>query len=279
MTVLVTGATGNVGRPLVNQLISEGARVRALTRNTANHQLSFEADVVVGDPGHPDTIAEALRDVTAVFLNPAAIGSVVQHVLDTARGRALSRVVLLSSFAVRDGGTQTTSIGAHHRQLEQAVEDSGLEWTFLRCGGFATNTLGWAPQIRNGGVVRGPYAHAVTAPIAEHDIAAATWALLDHGHVGKTYVLTGPESLTQIDQLNLIGRAIGRQLHYEEIAPEVFRAAAVGHMRAEAVDDLLRYWAEYVDRTAEMSDDFRAITREPPTTFAAWAKSHAHDFS
>jgi uncharacterized protein YbjT (DUF2867 family) len=134
-------------------------------------------------------------------------------VLDAAKTGDVERLVLLSSFTVRDGETQTTSIGAHHHQLEQAVAACGLEWAFLRCGGFATNTLGWAPQIRDRGVVRLPYPLAATAPIAARDIAAAaTRTLLDNGPAGKTYVLTGPQSLTQADQVRVIGEAIGRQL-------------------------------------------------------------------
>jgi uncharacterized protein YbjT (DUF2867 family) len=280
MTILVTGATGNVGRPLVDQLLSESAPVRALTRNPTGHHLPADADVVIGDAGDATRLEAAFKGVTAAFLNASAVGPFMAQVLDAAHTSGVERLVLLSSFAVRDGDTQTTSIGSHHRQLEQAVASSGLEWTYLRCGAFATNTLGWAPQIRDAGVVRLPYPKAASAPIAERDIAAvATRALIDDGHAGRTYVLTGPESLTQTDQVRLIGKAIGRQLRCEEIPADTFRSAAAAHMPAEAVDDLLRYWSDYVGRTAEMSDDFQAVSKTSPTTYAEWANAHAAHFA
>ena len=192
----------------------------------------------------------------------------------------MRRVVLLSSFAVRDTGEQVYSIGAAHRKIERAVEASGLDWTFLRCGGFAANSLSWAPQIRASGVVRAPYGYAATAPIAEQDIAAAAaCVLLDDAHIGATYVLTGQESLTQIEQVRLIGEAIGRELRFEELPADVFRRAAAGHIPAPVADDFLRYYSQYVARTAEISADIQRITGRPATTFADWVIDHAADFT
>lgn len=277
--IFVTGATGKVGRGLVGELLAGGVKVRALTRDPRAAGLPAAAEVVAGDTADTEAFADTLEGVSALFMNPAAVGESAPGLLAAARNRGVRRVVLLSSFAVRDNGEQVYSIGTAHRKIERSVEASGLEWTFLRCGGFAANSLGWAPQIRAGGVVRAPYGHAATAPIAEQDIAAtAARVLLGDGHTGAAYVLTGQQSLTQIEQVRLIGEAISRELRFEELPADVFRKATAGHMPASAVDDLLRYYSQYVGRTAEMSADVQRITGRPATTFADWAVEHAADF-
>ena len=285
--ILVTGATGKVGRHLVAGLIAEGAPVRALTRSPGTARLPAGAQVAGWDPGRPETIGAAppaspglFTDVTAVFVNLTAAGASLQALIAEAARHGAARVVLLSSMAIRDNGAQPYSIGAYHKAAEDTIAASGLDWTVLRCGGFAANTLAWAPMIRADGVVRAPYGKAATAPIAERYIAAAAVrVLLGEGHSGATYVLTGQQSLTQIDQAAAIGAAIGRSLRFEELPAEAFRQAAAQYMPAAAARDLLRYLAEYVGRTAEMSPDIEAITGRPATTFKDWAAEHAASFT
>jgi len=277
--ILVTGATGKVGRHLVAGLLGEGAAVRALTRDPASAKLPPAADLARFDPDQPETISRALVGTTAVFINATAVGSQITGLMTAAASAGVGRAVLLSSFTVRDHGAQPYSIGAQHQALEAAVAASPLDWAFLRCGGFAANTLAWAPAIRAEGVVRAPYLQAATAPIAEQDIAAAAvTVLLGDGHSGARYVLTGPQSLTQAEQAHAIGVAVGRNLQTEELPPEVFRRAASAHMAPAAVDDMLRHFASYVGRTAEMSPDLEKLTGRAGTTFAEWAHEHAARF-
>ena len=277
--ILVTGATGKVGRHLVAGLLAEGAPVRALTRKPEAADLPAGAEVARIDPGEPETIAAAVAGTASVFINATAVGAFITDLMTEAARAGTRTAVLLSSFAVRDDGAQPYAIGAQHKALEDMVAASGLDWTFLRCGGFAANTLGWAPMIRAEGVVRAPYLNAATAPIAEEDIAAAAVrVLLGDGHAGARYVLTGPESITQAEQAQAIGAAIGRTLRTEELPPDAFRKAASAHMPAAAVDDLLRYWAEYAGRTAEMSPDLEKVAGRPAMTFAEWATGHAASF-
>lgn len=278
--ILVTGATGNVGRPLVAGLLAEGQSVRALTRDPSTANLPPAAELALFDPAQPETLAAALTGVTAVFINATAVGPAIVDLVTAASTAGVGRAVLLSSLAVQDDGPQTSSIGARHKVLEDTVEASTPRWTFLRCGGFATNTLSWAAQIRATGVVRVPYPQASSAPIAEQDIAtAAITVLLDEGHAGTRYVLTGPQSLTQAEQVQAIGAAIGRDLRIEELPPEVFRQAATAHMPAAVVEDLLRYYAEYNGRPAQMSPDLDKLLTRPAATFADWANEHAASFS
>lgn len=277
--ILVTGATGKVGRHLVTGLLAEGAAVRALTRNPGQADLPPAAEVTRWDPGEPGTAAAALEGTTAVFINATAVGQVITALMAAAPRAGVRRAVVLSSMTVRDNGAQPYFIGAQHKNLEDAVAAMVPEQTFLRCGEFAANKLAWAPTIRAEGVVRAPYPDAATAPIAERDIAAAAIrALLDDGHAGARYVLTGRESLTQVEQAQVIGGAAGRQVRFEELSAEAFRAAATAHMPAAAVDDMLRYFAAYAGRTAEMSADLEAVIGRPGTTFTAWAAEHAASF-
>lgn len=277
--ILVTGATGKVGRRLVTGLLDEGVPVRALTRGSGDPGLPEGAELARWDPGRPATLTAALAGTTAVFINMTAVGGVIGELMTAASLAGTGRAVMLSSLTVQDNGVQPYSIGAHHKAAEDQVRASGLAATFLRCGGFAANTLAWAPMIRAEGVVRAPYADAATAPIAERDIAAAAArVLLDDGHAGARYVLTGRESLTQAGQAQAIGAAIGRALRFEELSPEQFRQAAAAYLPAAAADDMLRYLSGYVGRTAQMSPDLEKITGQPATTFADWAAGHAASF-
>src|SRR5262245_24042740 len=147
--ILVTGATGHVGRHVVSQLLHTGAAVRALARNPAAAGLPSGVDVVRGDLATPDTLNTGLHGVEAVFLVwPGLRADLAPAVLDVI-GKHARRIVFLSSLGIRDDlSQQPDSVNALHADIERLIEQSGLEWTFLRPGGFATNTLWWVPQIR-----------------------------------------------------------------------------------------------------------------------------------
>ncbi len=278
-TILVTGATGNVGRPLVAGLLADGARVRALTRDPATAGFPPGVAVVGGDYAAPGLLAEAVRGADAVFVNIGALREHAGELIAAARGAGVSKIVMLSSIAVRDEGDQVLSLGRQHKAVEDAIKAAGVDWTILRCGGFATNTLTWATSVQAEGVVRFPYGEAALALIAEQDIAAAAVrVLLDSGHNGQTYTLTGAESLTQIRQAEAIGKAIGRQVRFEELSPEQFRQFATQYFPAPVVEDLLTALASYVGQTAYMTADLEKIIGRPATSYAQWAVQHADAF-
>jgi len=275
-TILVTGATGNVGRPLVASLLAGGARVRALTRDPAAAGFPPGVAVAGGDYAAPGILVEAVRGADAVFVNIGALREHAGELIAAARGAGVSKIVMLSSIAVRDEGDQVLSLGRQHKAVEDAVKAAGVDWTILRCGGFATNTLTWAASVRAEGVVRFPYGEAALALIAEQDIAAAAVrVLLDPGHAGQTYTLTGAESLTQIRQAEAIGKAIGRPVRFEELSPEQFRQSATQHFPAPVVEDLLKALASYVGQTAYMTADLEKIIGRPATSYGQWAVQHA----
>jgi uncharacterized protein YbjT (DUF2867 family) len=281
--ILVTGATGNVGRQVVSQLLSAGARVRALTRNPDSADLPQEVEVVRGDMSAPETLdGRRLEGVEAVFLVWRSMGVDAAPFVNAVAKRA-RRIVFLSSAAVRDDvGKQTNPIGQAHADIERLIENSGLEWTHLRPGGFATNARWWwGPQIRVGDVVRWPYGDAAWAPIDERDIAAvAVRALTEKGqkYIGGKYYLTGEQSLSQIEQVKTIGEAIGRPLRFEELTPEAAREPLSALFSPMAAEMMLSSWAKMSSELAVITNTVAEITGVRARTFRQWAIEHAGEF-
>jgi len=277
--ILVTGATGNVGREVVNLLLSGGEKVVAVTRNPAKAALPDGAHMVGGDPSRPQTLMPALRGVDVVFISPRALGDATAELLKLAAEQGAQRVVLLSAVTVQDGGGEKRFADAF-KAVEDAAKASGLPWTILRSAEYASNNLMWAPQIRSTGKVKGAYGDAANSTIHERDIAAVSaLALVDAAHAGHTYVLTGPQSLSQRDRVRLIGEAIGREVSWEEISPQQVRQAMLAQGLPEDVpDSLLGYWSGLVQQPGPSSDTVEQVLGRPALTFAEWAVEHAAAF-
>ncbi len=282
--ILVIGATGNIGREVLAQLPATGARVRALVRNPGSAGLPPHVEVVRGDLTLAGGLEECLDGIDAVFLvwcaPPAAVAPALELIAKHAR-----RIVFLSSpYKTAHPffqGAQPNPVAALHAEIERLIEASGRQWTFLRPGMFAANArFWWAPLIRAGGdVVRWPHLAAPTAPIHERDIAAvAVRALCDDGHAGAEYVLTGPQSLTQFEQISTIGGVIGRSLRPEEISPEAARMELLSLMPASVVNMLLDAWAAAIGQPALVTSTVAEITGGPARTFRDWAADHAAEF-
>jgi len=279
--ILVTGATGNVGRELVAQLRAAGRAVRALTRNPKSANLPGNIEVVGGDlsaPGTLDACFDGIDDVFLVWVAPfAAAGAAIDRIASRAK-----RVVLLSSPQRTNHPffQQPNGLRAVHAGLEQLVETSGLRWTVLRPGVFALNCLNWwGPQIASGDVVRWAHANAETAPIHERDIAtSAARVLCEEGHDGRDYVLTGPEPVTQRQQVEIIGDVVGRPLRFEEISEEAARNEMLAMMPPPIADMLLRAYAAAVDRPAFVTSTVAELTGTPAASFRQWVQDHASDF-
>src|SRR5215207_8320805 len=212
--ILVTGATGTIGRPLIDLLLGEGARVRAVTRNPQAAGLPADVEVAEGDPSRPGTLAPFLEGVTALFLHPRAVGIAAVELLALAREQSVQRVIVLSAINVDDELAYQPSRfnGDRNKEVEDAVTRGGLPWVSLRSSSFAINTLhAWGAQIRAADVVYGPYAAFAEAPIHERDLAAViARALLDDQLVGQRIAVTGPQSFTHAEMVAIIGDVIGR---------------------------------------------------------------------
>lgn len=273
--ILIIGATGNVGSQVLSQLATTSAQVRAMVRNPEASRFPPQVEVVRGDLTLPETLDACLDGIDSVFLvwtaPPATASAVLEWIAKSAR-----RIVFLSAplKTAHPFFQQPNPLRPIAEQMERLIETSRLEWTFLRPGMFAGNARHWwGPQIRAGGVVRWPYLSAPTAPIDERDIAAiAVRSLREDESVGAEYVLTGPQSLTQLEQLSTIGRVIGRSLKIEEISPEEARQEL--HIPAMLLDA----WGAAIGRPAFVTSTVADITGRPARTFLDWATDHVAEF-
>lgn len=256
--ILVVGSSGNVGRHLVAELEQRGTPWVPLT----------------GRLEDSDSLAAALTDVDVVFLVwPFLTTEHAPAVLDAIGDR---RVVYVSSIGVGGPDESADHIFGMHADMERRIDASGVPRTFLRADTIASNTLGWAQQIRSTGVVRGPLTPA-TAVVDPRDIAAvAVSALLDETHAGQTYLLTGPRPISRPEQVAAIGTAIGRELRFDEVPVDEARAQMLADGRPPLLVDALLSAAENRAASTQVTSTVEDVTGAPPRDFARWALDH-HD--
>lgn len=271
MTILVTGATGSVGRHVVDRLVQSGQRVRALTRNPARADLPGEVEVVAGDLTALETVAPALDGVTGMHLitfggDDYAALRTAPEIMELATKAGVRRVTVL--------------LGGEKGPVEQAVEASDLEWTHLQPVEFMANALEWAESIRAEDVVREAFGSRLSAMVHEADIGAvAATALVEDGHAGKTYTLTGPEVLTVPRKVRTIAAAIGRDIEFVELTEE---QARMRWRESGYPDEVIEFFVFVHGNTPPMGytvvPTVEEVTGRPPRTFAQWAAEHADAF-
>lgn len=271
--ILVTGATGSVGRHVIAQLLDQGVAVRAMVRDPEGADLPVGAEVVRGDLGDPASLEAALTGARSVFLLWPSFSAEGSLPVAEALGRHVRHVVYLSAEAAAADSESVWAV------VERRIRECGVEWTFLRPTGFAKNTLEWADQIRVG-VVRAPFGAAARSLIDERDIAAvAARALTEDGHRGETYVLTGPTTVTQADQARIIGEVIGRPVRWEEQSREDARPGVIAAFGDESLaEGSLDVWAGFVTRPERVTATVEEVTGRPARSFREWATAHAEEF-
>ncbi|MHA6617097.1 NAD(P)H-binding protein [Pseudonocardia sp. DLS-67] len=263
--IVVTGATGNVGRPLVEALAAAGEKVRAVSRRPPDVPAAVEA--VPADLLRPGTLQPAVAGAEALFLLTSAdvhgAAADLDAVLDVARNGGVRRVVLLSSIGV---GT-----GRHPSGLEESVTASGLGWTLLRPGAFASNDLAWAEPVRTARTVHTPFpdvAVPVVDPVDIADVAAAV--LLGDGHAGRTYELTGPAPVAPRQRVAAIGAALGEEVRLVEQTRAEARSQMLGFMPAPVVEATLGALGEPTPAEQRVSPDVERLLARPPRPYAEW---------
>jgi uncharacterized protein YbjT (DUF2867 family) len=269
--ILVTGATGNVGRNVVRQLLDEGEKVRVLLHGPG--ALPDEVEVVRGDL--TQVPAAALDGVDRVFLFPLI--EAVSGFVDVAVKASVEHIVMLSTAAVTFA--EPGWVGERHREVEAAVTASGLSWSFVRPGAFMANDLVWAPQVKDG-VVRAAYGDATSAPIDERDVAAVAVRALVERHTRQAHILSGPESLTQVERVRILAEVLGRPVRFEEQSRQDARERLLKlGLTESAIEFGMDIQASSVNITAEVLPAVEEITGRPAHTYAEWVAHRAADFS
>ncbi|MGI5240662.1 NAD(P)H-binding protein [Dactylosporangium sp. CA-139066] len=279
---MVIGATGHIGRELVRELDARGAAFRVLARDPARAAgLPERVERVVGDLDTPATLAPALDGVERLFLLVPGIGiDHTAHAIAAAQAAGVRHIVYLSSYAVI--GDPMPAMGRWHHEREQLIRASGIPATFLRPCGFMTNAFDWLPTLREAGYVLDPIGPGRAAPIDPADIAAvAAVTLTEDGHQGKEYLLTGGEVFTVAEQVQILAKALGRDIEIRTVAtPAEAVRFRYPHGAPPALADALIEGLNLMraDTTGVCSDAVQRLLGREPRTFADWCAHNAHAF-
>lgn len=273
MTILVSGATGTIGRRVVAQLAEAGHAVRALTRRPAAADLPAGVEIVEGDLARPHSVASALRGVTALHLIALAGDD---H-------RPLATAPDIVGAAVEAGVKRITVLTGTDEELAtaRAVEASGLDWTHVRPAvEYMANRLLWADAIRAAGVVHDGFVGRRDAMVHEADVAAViATALTEGGHAGRTYAPTGPDAITRRDAARIISEVIGRPVRLEEQTEDEVRADLLAQgLEPGAVDFVVSYEADPPAAASTVTSVVEDVTGRPPRSFRDWVAEHAAAF-
>jgi uncharacterized protein YbjT (DUF2867 family) len=280
--VLVTGATGTIGRDVARQLSGKGVSVRAGVRDQAKARKQFGADIALVplDFENEKTFSEALEGVEKVFLLPPLLPNqleVMNAFVDAAKRTGVRHIVKLSAIGI-DDETQPMAIKGHAAN-EQHIRESGLEFTFLRPNSFMQNFITYFPP-RNGAIYL-PWGNGTASFVDTRDVASvAAKALTSDGHGGRIYALTGPATLGIAEVALILSEVTGREFKYIDVPEAAARdgmlQAGVPQWQVELVLEL--HAVNKQNRWSAVTSDIETITGTPPTDFAQFARDHADKF-
>jgi uncharacterized protein YbjT (DUF2867 family) len=283
--ILVSGATGRVGQNLVRALAAGGADVRAIARDpdTARRALGPGIEIVQADLEEPESLAGAMRDVDKAFLLPPACMRQVKlesNFIDAAQRAGIRHVVKLS--IVSADPKSPGPIPQWHGMAEKRLEMSGVPFTHLRPNFYMQNLLWFAHPIREIDTFCLPLGDARTALVDVRDVAdAAAAVLLGEGHEGRTYTLTGPQSLDFAAVAEALSEAVGRAIAYKAITAQEFKAIILKHwnMLEAYADATVSVWRGIsAGSYAAPTGDVATILGREPRVFAKFAREHADVF-
>ncbi|MFE6610705.1 SDR family oxidoreductase [Amycolatopsis sp. NPDC057786] len=277
--IVVTGATGNIGRPLTQALAEAGEQVTAVSRHVAAAPAGGRH--VVADLADPAGLGQALAGAKALFLllsgDLHAVGANPADIVARAVATGVRRVVLLSSLGVATRPFGTTRVAM--RVLEDVVRESGVDWAILRPGGFASNALWWAESVRSRQVVAAPFGDTGVPIVDPADIAeVAAACLLDDRHLGEVYELTGPEVITPREQAEVLAAVLGSPVRFHELTRAEAKAGMAESMPAELADDTLDILSSPTPAELRVSPDVQRILGRAPRSFADWAARNVAAF-
>jgi uncharacterized protein YbjT (DUF2867 family) len=279
---LVAGATGRVGRLVARQLLALGRDVRLSSRRRPEEATLNRAAWVPSDFGDPATMQEAAKGTRSAFLYTPEV-SLSGPLAEAVVSAGVTHAVLLSSAAVAKVLNDDNPVARRHRAFEMAMAATGLDLTILRPDTFASNALQWAAPIRRDAIVRLPFPRAMRNPIHECDIAAAAVSALCDPllHAGRAYSLTGPEVLTQAEQVRAIAEVVGHDIVLRELSPQEALAEWTSGERAlppAVAQRLIDYLEKSVTVVPALSADLARVVGRPARTFSAWCRDHREAF-
>ncbi|GAA3154660.1 NAD(P)H-binding protein [Planomonospora alba] len=278
--IVVTGATGNVGRPLVRALAAGGGQVTATSRGISAADVPEGVGHRRADLADAGSLRPVLDGADALFLQSGGAAHALdpRAILDAAEAGGVRRVVLLSSQGVATR-PQSASHGLLMRSIEDAVRQSGMEWTILRPGGFASNTYAWAEAVRTTRTVTAPFGDVGLPAVDPVDIAeVAAAALREDGHGGQVYELTGPAPVTPRQQAEAIGEALGEPVRFVEQTPDQARAQMLRFMPEPVVETTLAILGTPTPAERRVSPDVERVLGRAPHAYTAWARRNAAAF-
>jgi uncharacterized protein YbjT (DUF2867 family) len=270
--ILVTGANGKIGRELVRELEAARAPFRLGVRSPD----SRGGGAVLFDFDRPETFPAALAGVERLFLLTSGGTEREVAAVEAAKKAGVAHVVKLSVWGAEE---DAFTIGRAHRSVEEAIEGSGLRWTFLRPNGFMQNFSTYKRDgIRSQGVIADSTGDSAWSAVDARDVGAvAAKALTEKGHEGRAYKLSGPEALSQSQMAERISRATGRTVRYVDLTDAVYRSALIGfgvpEVWADALVDLNAYYR--TGAGAPVTPDVAQVLGRPPGTFDRFARDHA----
>lgn len=280
--ILVTGATGQTGRPLVAELLRRGAAVRALARGAtaARVILGPEVEITEGDLDRPETLHAAVAGAERVYLLAPPhphLAAMEAAVIEMARRAGVRHVVKHSAYDARPGAR--AEVARLHWAGEQALAASGLPYTILRGSMFMQNLLMFAPLVVAEGLLAVPATGTGRGAFVDcADLAAVAAAVLTQdGHEGRTYLVTGPQALSMDDIAAQLSAALGRAIRRVEVSIEdakaSLHASGTPDWTIEQMEGSIRTLA--AGETAEVTDVVADLTGRPPHTFAQFAHAFA----
>jgi uncharacterized protein YbjT (DUF2867 family) len=279
--IVVTGATGNVGRPLVQALAAAGEQVTAVSRKVSDAAVPEGVRHRQADLTDPESLRPIFDGADALFLHDGGASAHLlspRDILDIAKAGGVGRIVLLSSIGVATR-PQSASHGGMMRALEDAVRQSEMDWTILRPGAFNSNAYAWAETVRAHRTVAAPFGDVGLPTIDPADIAeVAVAALRGDGHTGQVYELTGPPLTTPRQGAEAIGDALGEPVRFIEQTREEARAQMLRFMPEPVVETTLDAIGEPSPAEQRISPDVERVLGRAPRTFVDWVQRNIAAF-
>ncbi|WP_245672647.1 NAD(P)H-binding protein [Nocardia anaemiae] len=277
----MTGATGNIGRTLVQHLAAADERVTGVSRGTRDIALPDGVRHRRADLADPESLSLAVQNADALFLlltGPQLVtGPNPARFIEVAAAGGVKKVVLLSSQAT---GTRP-GLASHARlhAFESALRGSELDWTILRPTGFFSNTYAWIESIRAEQMIAAPFANTALPAIDPGDIAeVAATVLRTDGHSRRTYELTGPAAITPRQQARTIEDALGVSLRFVELTREQARSGMLRFMPEDVADGTLDILGTPTPAEQQVSADVERVLGRAATSYAEWAQRNRSIF-